>query len=126
MYNEFSFVFLDSTSEEHSERCSDDDVTHAWLTLPLVSECCVSILHQADASKPQIPLFLAAPIQGTAEPLAEVARELGGTVYGLQYPPHMTHLSITHMAQVLVEVSGRDEEFGLLCTYPNLGILYIG
>lgn len=108
-YNGFSCIFLDSTSEEHSERRSNDDITHAWLSLPLVSECCVSVLHQADTSKPQTPLFLAAPIQGTAEPLAEVARELGGTVYGLQYPPHMTHLSITHMAQVLVEVSRRDE-----------------
>ncbi|KAK3875727.1 hypothetical protein Pcinc_019416 [Petrolisthes cinctipes] len=94
----------DSTSEQQGERDGDNDIARGWLTLPLVSDCCVTVLHQADSSTSQkTPLFLASPIQGTAQPLTIVAKELGGTVYGLEYPPDLPHLSITHLAQYLVQ-----------------------
>lgn len=75
-----------------------------WLTLPLVPEKSITMLREATSTS-HIPLFLAAPIQGTADPLFQVAQDLDRPVYGLQYPPNLPHQSITDMAQALVQVS---------------------
>nr|XP_045622655.1 fatty acid synthase-like [Procambarus clarkii] len=72
-----------------------------WLTLPLVPEGRVTMLRETSNSN--VPLFLAAPIQGTAVPLTEIAQGLDRPVYGLQYPPDVSHKSITEMAEVLVQ-----------------------
>lgn len=72
-----------------------------WLMLPLVAESRVTVLRETGSS--HVPLFLAAPIQGTAVPLTEVAQGLDQPVYGLQYPPDVSHQSITDMAKVLVQ-----------------------
>ena len=80
-----------------------DSMPQPWLTLPLVPETSVTILLEAGTC--HIPLFLAAPIQGTADPLLQVAQDLDRPVYGLQYPPNLPHQSITEVAQALVQVS---------------------
>ncbi|KAG7154441.1 Fatty acid synthase-like [Homarus americanus] len=72
-----------------------------WLTLPLLPEVCIRVLREGGST--HIPLFLAAPIQGTADPLTEVAKRLDRPVYGLQYPPDLPHQSITEMAKILVQ-----------------------
>lgn len=81
----------------------DTTVVHPWLSLPLLPEVTVTILRKSGNSP--IPLFLAAPIQGTADPLLEVAQNLDRPVYGLQYPPDLPCQTITRGARALVQVS---------------------
>lgn len=93
----------ETSSTQNGDNKVDLITTQAWLTLQLVPECRISVLHQPDTSNTQAPLFLASPIQGTAQPLTQVAEGLGRRVYGLQYPPDLPHTSITHLAQTLVQ-----------------------
>lgn len=80
----------------------DSTMPHPWLSLPLVPEVTVTILKKSGSS--HVPLFLAAPIQGTADPLLEVAQNMDRPVYGLQYPPDLPCQSITQVARALVQV----------------------
>lgn len=72
-----------------------------WLSLPLIPDARVTVLKETGA---QPPLFLAAPIQGSALPLVEMAQDLDRPVYGLQYPSDLPHTSISEMAAALVKV----------------------
>lgn len=71
-----------------------------WLSLPLIPDARVTVLKETGT---QPPLFLAAPIQGSALPLVEVAQDLDRPVYGLQYPSDLPHTSISEMAAALVK-----------------------
>ena len=81
----------------------DSNMPQPWLTLPLVPEKSITVLREAGASR--VPLFLASPIQGTADPLLQVAQDLDRPVYGLQYPPNLPNKSVKNVAQILVQVS---------------------
>ncbi|XP_063877296.1 fatty acid synthase-like isoform X1 [Scylla paramamosain] len=79
----------------------DSNMPQPWLTLPLVPEKSITVLREAGASC--VPLFLASPIQGTADPLLQVAQDLDRPVYGLQYPPNLPNKSVEEVAQILVQ-----------------------
>lgn len=99
------FAGPEATSSEGTVKPKSEMVQvlpQPWLTLPLVPEGRVTVLRETSNSN--VPLFLAAPIQGTAVPLTEIAQGLDRPVYGLQYPPDVSHKSITEMAEVLVQV----------------------
>lgn len=90
-----------------------------WLSLPLVPEVTVTVLKESGSL--HIPLFLAAPIQGSADPLLQVAQSLDRPVYGLQYPPDLPCQSITQVARALVQV-GCQKQWSALQTevlFPN-------
>lgn len=86
-------------SSATGDNATSDDLT--WLSLPLVPEVTVTVLKESGSSS--IPLFLAAPIQGSADPLLQVAQRLDRPVYGLQYPPDLPCQSITQVARALVQ-----------------------
>lgn len=100
---DFKFSVVKPASVPDGAVLPDTSMPQPWLTLPLVPEKSIAILREAGTS--DIPLFLAAPIQGTADPLLQVAQDLDRPVYGLQYPPNLPHQSITEVAQALVQVS---------------------